>query len=241
MGVSWFLKNREGSVKKIIILMTLISIEIFPCFWLERPAWYWNGNRWICQTLKPWARGRLWLYFRPVADSCNKERWEISFLDSISVAQWIRWSIEGQKTLWRIRKIGEFCGMGPVICLKSNEDVVMSFEGFQNPTNGETEIEKYYYFTDTTTVEPDASWQWISASDLNNYTIRFEFPNGCHPQSIKIWEKINVEQCDRACEYVDPEGATIVLTLQVIKDWIDPRTGYFKLLPSDPSQIVDIE
>jgi hypothetical protein len=217
-------------LKKALILVAFIAFfSLTFATFQERPSWYWNGNNWVSQYGNATARGRFWLDYNPLADSCNKERWEISFLDSISVAQWIRWSIEGQKTLWRIRKIGEFCGMGPVICLKSNEDVVMSFEGFENPTNGETEIEKYYYFTDTTTVEPDASWQWISASDLNNYTIRFEFPNGCHPQSIKIWEKINVEQCDRACEYVDPEGATIVLTLQVIKDWIDPETGEYNL------------
>ncbi|MEO0120931.1 MAG: hypothetical protein ABIK40_06700, partial [candidate division WOR-3 bacterium] len=175
------------------------------------------------------ARARKWIEYNPIADSCNKERWEIPFLDTISVAQWIRWSIEGTKNLWRVRKIGDFCGIGPIMCLKSNEDVVMSFEGFENPTNGETEIEKWFYFTDTTVYEPDVNWQWISASDLNNYTIRFDFPNGCQPQAIKIWERIIVEQCDRACEYVDPDGATIVLTLTVIKDWIDPETGEYNL------------
>ncbi|MEO0130325.1 MAG: hypothetical protein ABIK76_01330 [candidate division WOR-3 bacterium] len=228
-------------MKKIIILMVFIIIQIFPCLWIERPAWYWNGERWICQTLNPWARGRLWLYFKPVGDSCNKERWEIPFTDTISVAQWIRWSIEGTKNLWRVRKIGTFAGIGPIICLKSNEDVVMTFEGFENPTNGETEIEKWYGFTDTTVEHPSEVSQWISATDLNNYTIRFEFPNGCQPQSIKIWEKIEVEQCDRACEYVDPNGATIILTLTVIKPWIDRRTGLFKSLPIEPPYIIDIE
>ncbi|MEO0120932.1 MAG: hypothetical protein ABIK40_06705 [candidate division WOR-3 bacterium] len=228
-------------MKKIIILMIFIIIQIFPCLWIERPAWYWNGERWICQTLKPWARGRLWLYFKPVFDSCNKEHWEIPFTDSISVAQWIRWSIDGKKTLWRVRKIGTFAGIGPIICLKSNEDVAMSFQGFENPTNGETEIEKWYGFTDTTVEHPSEVSQWISASDLNNYTIRFDFPNSCQSQSIKIWEKIEVEQCDRACEYVDPDGATIILTLTVIKPWIDRRTGLFKSLPIEPPYIIDIE
>ena len=227
-------------LKKALILVAFISLT-FAGVWQERPSWYWDGNNWVSQFENATARGRLWLDYNPVADSCNKERWEISFTDSISVAQWIRWSIEGQKTLWRIRKIGTFAGIGPILCLKSNEDVVMSFEGFEDPTNGETEIEKWYGFTDTTAVHPDEVDVWISAEDLNDYTIRFEFPNGCEPQAIKIWEKIVVEQCDRACEYVDPCGATIILTLQVIKNWIDPRTGYFKLLPSDPSQIVDIE
>ncbi len=166
-------------MKKIFILIVFIVMQIFPSFWIERPAWYWNGNSWVYQFGNATARGRFWLDYNPIADSCNKERWEIPFTDSISVAQWIRWSIEGTKTLWRIRKIGTFAGMGPVLCLKSNEDVVMSFEGFANPTNGQTEIEKYYFFTDTTVIEPDVNWQWIAAADLNNYTIRFEFPNGC--------------------------------------------------------------
>ena len=219
-------------LKKALILVAFIAFfSLTFADFQERDAWYWDGTQWIEQTGDPTARGRFWLDYNPVADSCNKERWEIPFTDSISVAQWIRWSIEGQKTLWRIRKIGTFAGIGPVLCLKSNEDVVMSFEGFEDPTNGETEIEKFYWFSDTTETEPipPEDTRWISADNLNNYTIRFEFPNGCHPQSLKIWEQIRVEQCDRACEYVDPEGATIVLTLTVIKDWIDPDTGEYNL------------
>ncbi|MEO0097144.1 MAG: hypothetical protein ABIK78_03495 [candidate division WOR-3 bacterium] len=228
-------------LKKTLLLVCLFSLVVFSQQWQERLSWWWNGESWVSQFGNPTARARKWLEYNPIADSCNKERWEIPFLDTISVAQWIRWSIEGTKNLWRVRKIGTFAGIGPIICLKSNEDVAMSFQGFENPTNGETEIEKWYGFTDTTVEHPSEVSQWISATDLNNYTIRFEFPNGCQPQSIKIWEKIEVEQCDRACEYIDPEGATIILTLTVIKPWIDKRTGLFKSLPIEPPYIIDIE
>ncbi|MEO0112858.1 MAG: hypothetical protein ABIK80_02735 [candidate division WOR-3 bacterium] len=216
-------------LKKTLLLVALFSLVVFSQQWQERPSWFKTENCWVSQFGDPVARGRLWMEYHLQGDSCNKEHWYIPFTDSISVAQWIRWSIDGKKTLWRIRKIGEFCGIGPIICLKSNEDVVMSFEGFENPTNGETEIEKCFYFTDTTVTEPGCNWEWICIPDINNYTIRFDFPNGCQPIAIKIWEKIRVEQCDRACEYVDPDGATIVLTLTVIKDWIDPETGEYNL------------
>ncbi|MEO0086717.1 MAG: hypothetical protein ABIK90_01400 [candidate division WOR-3 bacterium] len=226
-------------LKKTLLLVALFSLVVFSNP-IENRSWWWNGTDYEEQTGLRNARARYWKDV-PLADSCNKERWEIPFTDSISVAQWIRWSIEGTKTLWRVRKIGTFAGIGPIICVKSNEDVVMTFEGFENPTNGETEIEKWYGFTDITGEHPSEVSQWISASDLNNYTIRFGFSNGCQPQSIKIWEKIEVGQCDRACEYVDPDGATIILTLTVIKPWIDRRTGLFKSLPIEPPYIIDIE
>ncbi|MCS7249906.1 MAG: hypothetical protein N2323_02230 [candidate division WOR-3 bacterium] len=226
-------------MKKIVILIIFIT-QVFPYLWVEKPSWYWNGERWLSQTLKPWARGRLWLYLNPATDSCNKEQWEIPFTDSISVAQWIKWSIDGKKTLWRIRKFGEFAGIGPIIWIKSNADVVISFAGFENPTNGENQIEKYYYFTNNAVNEPGCNWEWISARDLNNYRIRLNFPSSLEPQIIKMWERIIVDQCDRACEYVDPGGATIILTLTVIKPWIDKRSGFFKSLPIEPS-LIDIE
>ncbi|MEO0130326.1 MAG: hypothetical protein ABIK76_01335 [candidate division WOR-3 bacterium] len=215
-------------LKKTLLLVALFSLVVFSNP-IENRSWWWNGTDYEEQTGLRNARARYWKDV-PLADSCNKERWEIPFTDSISVAQWIRWSIEGTKTLWRVRKIGTFAGMGPIICIKSNEDVVMSFQGFENPTNGQTEIEKYYYFSDTTedSPPPPDDSRWIPASDLNNYTIPFDFPI-CHAITKKMWELIKVEQCDRACEYVDPDGATIVLTLTVIKDWIDPETGNYNL------------
>lgn len=214
-----------------MIIIAFITIQIFPSVWVERPTWYWNGERWIYQTFTSWARGRLWLYYNPVFDDYNKEEWETPFTDSTSHNQWIKWSIEGKKTLWRIRKPGIFCGIGPIIYVKNNSDIVISFEGFENATNGETQIEKYYYFTDITVNEPNSNWIWISARDLNNYKIRLNFPNPSPLQAIKLWEKINVEEWNQAGEYVDPNGATIVLTLTVIKPWIDEPIGFSKSLP----------
>ncbi len=215
-------------LKKTLLLVILFSLVAFGVM-QERPAWYWNGNSWVYQFGDATARGRFWLDYNPIADSCNKREWQIPFTDSISVAQWIRWSIEGTKTLWRIRKIGTFAGMGPTLWIHSNEDVVMTFEGFENPQSPKNDtIKKFYAFADTTVNQPDDTLEWIAAEDLNNCKIRFEFPKGCEPVAKKIWEKIVVTQCNRACEYVDPGGATIVLTLEVIKDWIDPETGRYK-------------
>ncbi|MCS7249907.1 MAG: hypothetical protein N2323_02225 [candidate division WOR-3 bacterium] len=214
-------------LRKTLLLVCLFSLVAFAVL-QERPSWYSPdcGNTWEEQTGKSTARGRLWLDYHLQADSCNKQTWVIPFKDSVSVAQWIRWSIEGKKTLWRIRKIGCFAGIGPTICVKSNADVVMSFAGFENPTNGNTQIEKWYGFTDTTAVHPSQVSEWIPAQDLNNRPI--PIPSTCHAWARKIWEKIQVEQCDKACEYVDPDGATIILTLTVMKDWIDPLTGNYQ-------------
>ena len=209
-------------MKRVVIIIILISIKISFTDWIEKPSWWWDPEeeQWVSQYQQPNARARF--YIKDEASDTSPGT--INALDSLYLAQWISWWIEGTKAFWRIRRPYTFCGKGPIICFKSNADVEMAFEGFENLIKEGDTIKKYFYFTDTTVWQPHRNWQWIPAPNLNNITFRFRFPG--EAVSRKIWEKVEVKEDDKAGEYVDPEGAKIIFRAVGMKEWIEPEVYY---------------
>jgi len=231
--------------KGIIILLLTIPLVIVwaqtdcgECnTWFEDPPV--SGN-WIYQQAgNNQALTRCWKD-GPTGGLCNRRFYRFNFRNSASMAQWIEWSISGTEWKWKIRKVGpNICqtdGYYAADCItwwiKSNYDVDVTFSGFgdlYNPTSIDKWIEVWYAWGEFNIPPPKNDPRWIRASALNNKVIRFSDSNELHSGiSFKFWNYIHVTPCNSACEYSDPNGATITLTLKCIKPWINPQTGYYQ-------------
>jgi len=220
-------------MKKTIFLLAVMVLTIFATnTWQEQPCWSLNqAGGWDPQYGLVDAKCRKFLDIVPgLAGSCNKDTWQIPFKDTASVAQWLTWSINGNRLLDLVRKPGTYAGIGSFINLFSNSDIVLSFSGFEDlkRIGSEDYISKYYSITDTSKIHPLDVPQWYSAAEFNSYTLTISFFGT--GRTRKIWEKIVVENNDPACEYEDPLGATIIFSLSVVKPWIDPLTGYYRTI-----------
>ncbi|MBC7083490.1 MAG: hypothetical protein H5T95_08370 [Firmicutes bacterium] len=232
-------------MKRIIVVLALMAVLLVPAAALaynpgvalpsgatEVETWYLNeAGEWVSQgTENAAALARCWSS-GPAQGACNKESWVINFTHHASVAQWIEWSIGGTRWDWRIRKPGTYAADCINFSLKSNNDVAINYDGFADLAyleqgEGVKQTIDTYYSYGATLAEAEANG-WVRASDLNNDDDLIEDSAALHAGlNTKLWNKIVVENCNSSCEYEDT--ATITLTLQNMKHWIDPETGNFK-------------
>ena len=175
------------------------------------------------------AKARAW-HIGGDQGECDKKDWPIDVHVNASIAQWIKWNISSKGWNWQIRKPGTYVADCIGFSVKSNEDVAVTFSGFDDLVNDKGEkIETYYGIEFTSTHLPQYVAQWVHAPDLNNLTPTIPM---CE-HSYVLWNKLVIREDPdqnypktRACEYQD--DAQVKLTLTVIKDWIDPDTGNYK-------------
>jgi len=197
----------------------------------ETQVWRWDGDSWEPEPKdNVQANARAWHQGTMQGGFCNKKTWTIEVASHASIAQWIKWELEAQGWNIKVRKPGIYVA-GPIKgWTKSNADILATATGFDDlkNTSGEA-LETWYGITYSYDPNnPVLPTTWVKATQLPaSATIPF-----CDNKGY-LWIKINVrEDADdlypktRACEYQD--DATIYLSLTVIKDWIDPDTGYFK-------------
>ncbi len=226
----------------ILIIITLaVSWAQTDCgectTWYEDPPC--SGN-WIIQPAgNRMALARLWKS-GSTGGACNRKFFSFNFRNSASMAQWIEWSISGTEWKWRIRKVGPnicqtdgyYAGDCITFWVKSNYDVDIIFSGFSDLYNANSIdkwIEIWYALGDFNVPPPKNDPVWLRASAFNNTVIRFRDSNELHNGvTIKFWNYIHITSCNSACEYSDPNGAAITLTLKCIKPWINPNTGYYQ-------------
>lgn len=183
------------------------------------------------------ANARAWSRF-PKQGSCNKKKWVIPVTVQASVAQWIEFHLSGTRYIWRVRKPGTYAANSLEATLKSNGDVTINFAGFANLYSGDSvnkEINTWYAYGEPTGGVYDPTLTWIEAGDLNTTTVpdSGDLHDG---MTWKLWNKIEVVECNSACEYEN--NATITLVLQNQKMWINPKTGnFFKRLVAFPAPI----
>lgn len=224
-------------MKKLGILIAVLAAVVLAT---EVETWYEANGAWVTQGVgNPMALARCWAQF-PVGGDCNKQWWHIDVFTRASMAQWIEWTLSGTEWKWKIRKVGpEPCmldGYYAADCitttLKSNYDVEITFSGFQDLYNANSidqYIEVFYALSELNNPPPRTSTDWVAAAALNDVVLYVEDSQDLHDGiSMKLWNYIHVTNCNSACEYVDPDGAQIHIELQMIKDWIDPETGYFR-------------
>lgn len=221
-------------MKKIGLLLVLIAMVVLAG---EHDTWYWDNNGWVYQQAgNPQALARAWGQY-PTGGACNKRYWGFDFTTSVSMAQWIEWSISSTEWKWKVRKVGpNLCqqeGWYATDCItlwiKSNYDVDITFSGFghlYNPTSIDQYIEAYYCLGSFNLPPPKDDTLWIPAPALNNLIMHLVDSEALHGGlDWKFWNMIHVTNCNSACEYTNT--GTIILELKMIKPWIDPATGYF--------------
>ncbi|MGC8971673.1 MAG: hypothetical protein ACP5K2_05685 [bacterium] len=176
------------------------------------------------------ANARAWHQGTQQSGFCNKKTWEIGVASHASIAQWIKWELEAQGWNIKVRKPGIYVA-GPIKgWTKSNADILATAAGFDDLKNNSGEaIETWYGITYSYDPNnPVLPTTWVKATELpSSATIPFCYNEGY------LWIKINVREDasggypkTRACEYQN--DAKITLSLTVVKDWIDTKTGYFK-------------
>ncbi|UCG42224.1 MAG: hypothetical protein JSU73_10135 [candidate division WOR-3 bacterium] len=216
--------------------------------WIEKACWQYDDSlgRWIpIRVGDSSARARCWMQQVDYVDSCNKKEWEIYLRAEASVAQWIILGINGDGFHWGIRKPGYYASDCIWLWFRSNYDVEISFDDFDNlvtlyPDSCiDDTIEVWYALSEDSTAPPAMNSElWKTPAELSEWTrlIRDSYDLHWRGWRTKIWQKIYVSPCNSACEYVDEDWATITLTLQRIKPWIDPETGLFSRRPNFPFQ-----
>lgn len=146
---------------------------------------------------------------------CNEEERVIPINISASIAQWALVSLNATDIEWRVLKPGDYYIDGIHATLQSNGDLYIDYEGFENLVNDEGDTLETYY-----ALAPGA---WVTAAALNNDDDLVEESMTHEPVTFTLYNRIEVGSCDSACEYEDPEGATISVILQEQKPWIwDP-------------------
>lgn len=165
------------------------------------------------------------------SNNCNKASWQINFTHHASVAQWCKWSIGGTRWDWRILKPGTYAADCIEFWLKSNNDVLIDYEGFADlyrPLGNQTTkttIDTYYSFGED--IEGAEANGWVRAADLNGHDDLIRDSVALHTGfATKLFNKIVVEDCNSSCEYEDT--ATITLKLQNIKVWVDGDRGTWR-------------
>jgi len=173
---------------------------------------------------------------------CNKECWDFTIENHVSVAQWIDWEINGTRKDWRVLKPGTYGSDSVTARIKSNNDVQISFwaedPAYQNPDAESPPIPKWFGYS----VGEDSGnninnvVQWVRGSDYTPedplvFTIRFEdgLADGL---AYRIWEKIEVTNQHRSSDYHGTGGLLICVTN--LKYWVDPETGTFNNLTEPP-------
>jgi hypothetical protein len=226
--------------------MTVSTALATDCEFVEKQAWMINDGEWV---LMPYgqntAKARCWSYVTRYADSCNKEEWNLTLKHEASMAQWMIISMTGDGFHWGIRKPGDYCSDCVSFWFRSNYDVEVTFEDFEDlaPIDPDVTIDPYievmYALSDQGDAPPDPDDpSWMTADDLNMVDIEVHDSRELHYDGWgkHIWAKIHVEPCNGPTDWVDPDWAIITCTLDNIRPWIDPDTGFFDGMPDFPFQ-----
>ncbi len=235
-------------MKRVTLILALMTILLLPAVAqgaynpgvplpagaTETEAWEllegnW-GSMYVNGEPSTSAKARAW-YSGGDADSCNKQNWVIGVENHASVAQWISWSISATRWDWRVRKPGKYAADCITFWMKSNNDVLVDYEGFEDlqyqGTGGVNQSIATWYAYSATGASTPPTAGWVTAANLNGHDDLVEDSVDLHAGlSFKLWNMIEVVDCNSSCEYEDE--ATVTLVLQNIKDWIDGSTGLFK-------------
>mgnify|MGYP007049773142 CR=1 FL=1 len=179
--------------------------------------------------------------------SCNRQQWEIDFETTAEVAQWIEWRLSATEWDWYIRKPGVYYGDSIQAFIKSNGDVVISFDMEDMTYQGaaavgttDTNIEVFYAAVAGTQI-PDPDDDFVYGPELEPIRLLDNmgqtFYQGLCPITqtlhdglwFKLWTKINVENCNSAGLYLGGGTISIEATNQVA--WLDGSGDWIGALP----------
>jgi hypothetical protein len=211
-----------------------------PPGYIEKDVWMVTDTGWAALGQgNPGAKARCWTKDTTYFGACNKELWHIGLNNEASVAQWLELTMHGDGFHWGIRKVGEYAADCNWFNVRSNDAIVVTFNGFEDllSTTSPATIEAEYAFTDEvlTTPPPDDDPAWLHVEDVN--ALRWYVPDTvmCEGGLTKhIWTTIETDSCTPCENFRDPNGAMINITLQCIQPWINRETGDFASMPEFP-------
>ncbi|MEW6046438.1 MAG: hypothetical protein AB1609_08145 [Bacillota bacterium] len=246
---SWLLAAALLVLASSVALAYNPNGEALPANASETPVYELTNQGWQAVTspdgdvlARSWNSG-------PTFGFCNKAYWDFTFTTHASVAQWVNWTVGTTRKDWRIRKPGTYASDSIHFSLASNNDVVLSFYGFDNlhylnpdAPSPDSEIETYYSFGET--IGEAESNGWIAAPALNDMVITFPDSEALH-QGIqyKLWQKLEVSNSNSSSEWENV--GTVRIAITNLKFWVDGNTGHFAedqfgeppTEPYDPSTI----
>ncbi|MBE3597916.1 MAG: hypothetical protein IMX02_03645 [Limnochordaceae bacterium] len=192
----------------------------------DNQAWESIGSGNADQLARSWNSG-------PLQGNCNKAYWDITFTSHASVAQWINWSLATSRKDWRIRKPGQYASDSIDFTIASNNDVVVSFDGFGDLEYLGQRVEdpqlQYtiptYFGVGASFAEANANG-WVRAADLNETTYTFPNSEDLHQGfQLKFWQRLDVQKSNSSSEYENV--GTVRLAVTNLKFWIDGQTGRY--------------
>ncbi len=204
----------------------------------ESGTWYWDGTAWVSHgPMDPEdINGRLFRGGETISGNCNAAEWLVNVSIHASIGQWIDFELDWNRFDWFIRKPGIYAGNCIEACVASNGDIYIDYDGFadlqpDDPNVGVGTPIPVWYGLEIGTVTPlDNDALWVAAADLNEDDDLLEDSEALHYSICwKLWNKIEVIECNSACEYSD--DATITLTLNNQKDWIDVDGHWWDYVP----------
>lgn len=197
-------------MKKFALLMAIVCmVGVFSMGALAKEATvYYTDNP--CTKVDD---ARVFLYGEAEGE-CNKPQWDVTINTIAHVAQWVEFEFDNTTWEWYIRKPGDYFADCMKFYIRSNGDVVVTFNGFADllHENGSNTLETYYYAT--TGNLPEA---WVAAGELDSYTLLTNDVIG--GIEYTLWNRIVVEESSIVCSYKN--SGIITITLDNQKDWID--------------------
>lgn len=162
----------------------------------------------------------------------NQAYWDVSFTTHASVAQWVDWSLATTRKDWRIRRPGDYAADSIDFTVRSNNAVVVSFDGFNDlrylnpdgaPEGARDYIETYYSIGPS--FEAANAAGWVRASALNEMTVPFDAVALADGESYKVWQRLVVDASNPSSEYENV--GTVRLAVTNLKFWVDAASGNF--------------
>lgn len=221
-------------MRKIVLVLTaLLTIFAFTVFAQSQlEVWKWNEETQAWDHISDGpedVQADAWAFsLGGASGSCNKQVWSFNAEVEVQVAQWIKFHLTGTKWAWYVRKPGTYLTDCITANITSNGEVAVSFTGLASPTyQGPYTTVKDYIDLWVGFGSSNQNVQFVPASALGNFSFTIPDSNQLHyGYETKLWSKIFVAECNSASTY--KTTGQVILTLQRIKPWIDPATGFFK-------------
>lgn len=160
---------------------------------------------------------------------CNKD-FSVDFTTKAHVAQWGKFNLTSTMWEWYVRKPGTYFTDCITVTVQSNSDISITGEGFGNllygdvseyPDNhpqGSVNPEIATWYAGKTTGMMPTPGEWVEASALNEGITIADSLDLHEGLVYKLWNKIQVVECNTASTYVNTGTITFALANQ--KDFI---------------------
>ena len=180
----------------------------------------------------PAAIAQCWAS-NPDDGNCNKD-WEIPVKIHASIAQWCKWSIDGTRWDWFVKKPGDYAADCIGGTIASNQNILVDYHDFgdliaEDPAKAIDDTIEIWYAVAGALPPAFLSTDWVRSTDMNNeaeWDTIFDCLALHNGITYKLWNRIHVSTCNSACEY--QAHGYISLKLLCQKPWIERKTGNFQ-------------